>query len=91
MNNDRRSRIEKVREIVNRTRVELEQLRDGEADNLHTEEREAFESLAEGFQQSERGQASEAAADALESAYDAIDYAVTSLEEAYESYEEAAQ
>ena len=76
MNKDRRDRIAKIKEA-------LEDLR-GQIEDLQSEEQEAFDSMPESLQQSERGQASEAAANALQSAYDAADEAITNLETASE-------
>lgn len=74
MNNDRRKRIGAV---LGELQVQLEALQ-----GLAEEEREAYDNMPEGLQQSERGEASSAAADALGSAVSDLESAIASLEEA---------
>lgn len=74
MNKQRRARIEKIRADISLMEDELEA--------LATEEREAFENLSEGLQQSEQGQNTDTAASALEAAKDSFDDLLNSLEEA---------
>lgn len=61
MNNNRRKQIKEILERVEKAYNDLEALAE--------EEREAFENLPEGIQDSERGQTIEGYADAIEYAY----------------------
>lgn len=74
MNNKRRTAIEAIKE-------QLEALFN-QVEELATEEREAFEAMPEGLQQSARGQASEDAAYTLENATCELQTVIDSLEEA---------
>lgn len=74
MNKRRREAIQKVLDQMLELKERVESLKD--------EEQEAFDSMPESLQQSDRGQASEAAASALESAVDAFDEIETALQEA---------
>lgn len=60
MNNDRRTRIERIKASFDELRSDLE--------TLLNEEQEAFDSMPENMQQTERGEKAEAAIEALESA-----------------------
>lgn len=53
-------------------------------ENLQSEERDKFDNMPEGLQQSDNGQKCEAAADALETAVSSLEDAIGSLEEAAE-------
>lgn len=72
MNADRRKRIAGIL-------AQLEPLV-SELEALHDEENEAFESMPEGLQQAERGQASEAAVDQLDEAKSSVESAVDALQ-----------
>lgn len=74
MNDQRRKQLKAlVLELVDlRERVEA----------IHREEAEAFENMPEGFQTSERGQASEQAASDLDDALTAFDEIAAALEQA---------
>ena len=71
MNKERRKTIEELAD-------KLESLKD-ELDGIASDEREAFEALPEGLQNSERGQASSDAADTLDQASGELDSLIADL------------
>jgi len=74
MNAAQRKQLEKVLSLIEDAKAQCEEMAEAE--------REKFDNLSEGLQQSEKGETIEAAADALENA-------VSHLEDAYGSIEEA--
>lgn len=72
MNKSRRKQIDNLYSLVEQHIQGLAEIAT-DLESLKDEEREAFDNLSEGLQQSEQGQATEAAADALDNAYDALD------------------
>lgn len=74
MNQDRRNRIEAALNKLDEVKSEVE--------GLAAEEREAFDNLSEGLQQSEKGEAIEEAANSLESAVDSLDSAYGDMQSA---------
>lgn len=72
MNAKRRERISAVIQKLGEIKDEIETLRD--------EEQEAFESMPESLQQSDRGQSSESSVDALNQACNNLEGATTDLE-----------
>lgn len=72
MNKERRAKIAKIL-------AQLSDLKD-ELESVAGEERDAFDNMPEGLQQSDRGQNSEQAADALDEAVNAMGEAVDQLE-----------
>jgi hypothetical protein len=76
MNNARRNIIAKALGLMQEAVALLEPVRD--------EEKEAFENLTEGLQQTERGQQSEQAADALDNAVSNLEEAIAYVEGASE-------
>lgn len=71
MNNLRRKEIRKALESIEEIKTNLE--------SISEEERESFENLPEGIQDSERGQLLEAYADAIEYAYGDLDTVISQL------------
>lgn len=51
-----------------------------QVEELEAEQREAFENMPEGLQQSDRGQASEARADALQELFDTFESAIDEID-----------
>jgi hypothetical protein len=76
VNKERRKRIQ---EIVDN----LEEIK-GRIDEIQEEERECYDNLSEGLQQTERGQGYEASADALSDAECNVDDVISALEVAME-------
>lgn len=74
MNNDRRQRIAKITERLEAITQDLDELAD--------EERDAYENMPEGLQQSQRGEAAEEALSCLENARDSITDVTDYLESA---------
>ena len=74
MNPDRRKKIDEAAELIGQAKTLLEIARD--------EERDAFENLPEGIQQSEKGERIEQAAEKLDEIVDAIDTLEGDLSEA---------
>lgn len=74
MNAERRKKIDEAAELIGQAKTLLEIARD--------EERDAFENLPEGIQQSESGERIEQAAEKLEEVVDAIETLEAELEEA---------
>lgn len=74
MNNDRRKRIQEIRESLLDLQADLEKIKD--------EEQEAYDNLPESFQDGEKGEK-------MSEAIDNLDYAFSSLEEVAEYLEEA--
>lgn len=72
MNNERRKVVAKVLALIQDAQALLEPIAE--------EEREAYDNLPEGLQNSERGQTFEANASALEEALESLNSAVESLE-----------
>ncbi len=88
MNNARRKAIAEAVALLEG--IDLEAIKEA-LDTLKSDEREAFDNMPEGLQQSDRGQASEAAADALDEAHDAVERAIDELNEAHAALERAAE
>lgn len=86
MNNERRKQIAAIVELLEQIELQTDDVR-----TLATEEREAFDSLPESLQQSERGERSSEAADALEEAADALEEIASSLEDAIAALNRAAE
>ena len=76
MNKERRKRIQ---EIVDN----LEEIK-GRINEIQEEERECFDNLSEGLQQTERGQGYEAAAESLSEAEMNVDDVISALDAAME-------
>jgi predicted nucleic acid-binding Zn-ribbon protein len=76
MNDNRRARIQKLRD-------QIEDLKE-QIDYLQTEEQDAFDNMPEGLQGSDKGQAIETAADHLSDAVSSMEDVITSLESAAE-------
>lgn len=74
MNKDRRKQIQAIR-------TDLENLQ-GRVNELKEEEQQTFDDMPEGFQQGERGEATQTAIDALDAAANSIGEAADSLTEA---------
>jgi predicted RNase H-like HicB family nuclease len=74
MNTERR---EKIQHLINQL-VELE----ADVTTLGDTEREAYDNLPEGLQESDRGQAIDDAANMLENAANTLNQAITELEDA---------
>lgn len=89
MNKDRRNRVARMITALNRI-VEggIEDLV-SDLEALKDEEREAYDNMPEGLQQSERGQNAEEAAGYLETAHDALSSLQDSLNEAIDALENA--
>lgn len=79
MNKDRRKKLSEIIDRINDLKPkldELKQLKEDIARDLEAikdEEQEAFDNLAESFQQGEKGQDMEAAIDNMTTAYDALE------------------
>jgi N6-adenosine-specific RNA methylase IME4 len=77
MNKDRRKRLSDIVERLSGIHTDLEE--------LATDERDAFESMPEGLQQSTKGEQIDANADALENASCTVDDLNTELQEIEQS------
>ena len=87
MNAKRRTRVAKMHEELDAIQGYLRDLLE-EAQELKEQEREAFDNLPPGLQQSERGQNMEAHADRQEEAADGIEQALDTLDEAYSTIQD---
>jgi prefoldin subunit 5 len=88
MNNEQRKRLTDIQnqivsfdDSIDTLRLELEDLMD--------EERNKFDNLPEGLQQSEKGEKIDECATTLESAMDELESAIDSLKSAFDLIEEA--
>ncbi len=79
MNKQRREKIAKALAVLEPLIASLDGV---DLEDVASEEREAFDNMPEGLQQSEKGQASSDAADTLESANESITSAKDALQEA---------
>lgn len=86
MNKARRKQIDAL--ILEFQAIQLDEAHDL-ADNLEAEEQEAFDTMPEALQGSDRGQASEQAAEELASARDAIEAARDAIQESIDALENA--
>ncbi len=87
MNKDRRAKLQTALETIKEINLLTNVINVVEA--AAEEEREAFDNLSEGLQQSERGQAMDLAADALSEACESLEEASGALAEAIAKLEEA--
>lgn len=75
MNNDRRNRLQEVRESLDDVISQIEEIKD--------EEQEALDNMPEGLQQTERG-------DRMQTAIDTMDEAISAIEDVQQTIDEAA-
>ena len=80
MNNKRRKQIQLIVQRAERIIDMLTALRD-DTEEILNDEIDAFESMPESLQESDRGQNSQDAQDSLSDAIDALDEAISCLEE----------
>lgn len=71
MNADRRKRLDRIKEVIEQAKADLDEVRD--------EERDAFDNMPEGLQASDMGNSIEEAADALDEASDDLDSVLASI------------
>ena len=83
MNNQRRKEIakliERIETIVDDAKTKLEEVKD-DIDNLRDEEECAFDSLPEGIQESERGDAMQEAIENLSNACDTVEELIDNID-----------
>jgi prefoldin subunit 5 len=91
MNTQRRKTIKEMVIKLDDLRSQLETVKDDDLEALKSDEREGFDNMSEGLQQSERGQAIEQAADNLDAAYDALEQATDSIQECIDALEQAGE
>lgn len=90
MNNERRKRIGVIHDRLTAAVEKWEDLK-SEVEELAGEEREAFDNLSEGLQQSDQGQRSEAAADALDEAVSSLESIIEYISETTTSLDTATE
>jgi len=76
MNNDRRKRLEKLKERIEEIKEDLAFILE--------EEQDSYNNMPEGIQDSERGQKSQSAIEALESSDTSLDEAIDYINESVE-------
>lgn len=76
MNKKRRTELGRAKDLLDQALSIIDTAKD--------EERESFDNLTEGLQQTERGQKAEAAADALDEAHSGLEEVISNIEGAME-------
>ena len=90
MNKERRKAIERIESLLSEAKSKLEDA-NTELLEIAQAERDAFDSMPEGLQQSDKGQQAESAADALEDAQSELEDAIIALESVTDSLAETGQ